>query len=117
GGNLASVMSEREQHSAENDDDPELDERGPVLQVRAFAGAPDVDGRDDGDHRYGNYRGFDGRERNDLGQIACEGAGERGHGPAGDHQKQTPAIEERRHAAEAIADENIEAAGFGIGGG
>src|SRR5216683_3194654 len=110
-------MTEREQHGAQDDDDSNFDERGPVLQVGAFARAPDVDGGDDGDHGDGDEGGFERRERNDFGEIAGEGAGQGCDGTAGDYQEQTPAIEEGGHAAKAIADEDVEAAGFGIGGG
>src|SRR6266404_538063 len=110
-------MSEREQHGAEHDDDSGFDERGPVLQVGAFARAPHVDGGDHGDHGYGDAGGFEGRQRDDFGEIAREGAGERGDGAAGDHQKQTPAIEEGGDAAKAVADEDVQAAGFRVGGG
>src|SRR5712664_989331 len=87
-------MAEREQHGAQDDDDSNFDERGPVLQVGAFARAPDVDGGDDGDHGDGDEGGLDGRERNDFGEIAGESAGQGCDGTAGDYQEQTPAIEE-----------------------
>src|ERR1700686_1494968 len=110
-------MAEGQQHGAEDYDDPDFDERGPVLQVGALARAPDVDGGDHGDHGDGNERGFERRERNDFGEIAGEGASERCDGTAGDYEKKAPTVEEGRHAAEGIANENIEAAGFGIGRG
>src|SRR5260370_6568069 len=110
-------MSEREQHGAEHDDNSGFDERGPVLQVGAFARAPHVDGGDHGDHGYGDAGGLEGRERDDCGEVAREGAGERGDGDAGDHEKQTPAIEEGGDAAKAVADEDVQAAGFRVGGG
>ncbi len=110
-------MSQGEQHGTEYDDDSDFDQGGPVLQVGAFAGAPDVDGGDDGDHRDGDEGGFEGSERDDFGEIAGEGAGERSYGATGNHQEQAPAIEKRRHASKAVANENVEAAGFRVGGG
>src|SRR6266852_3152887 len=110
-------MAEREQHGAQDDDDSNFDERGPVLQVGAFARAPDVDGGDDGDHGTGGEGGFERRERNDFGELAGEGAGKSGDGAAGNHQEQAPAIEKGRHASKAITNEDVEAAGLGIGGG
>src|ERR1700687_2453653 len=110
-------MAEREQHGAEDDDDSDFDQRGPILQVGAFARAPDVDGGDHGDHYDGDDGGLERRERNNLREIAREGARKRGDGAAGNHQKQAPAVKKSGHAAEAIADKDVEAAGFGIGGG
>src|SRR4029077_16139093 len=110
-------MAEGEEHGAEDDDDSDFDEGGPVLQVGAFPGAPNVDGGDDGDHGDGDDDGFEGCEGDDFGEIAGEGSGEGCDGAAGNHKEQAPAIEEGRHATEAIANENVEAAGFGIGGG
>src|SRR6266852_6762388 len=109
-------MSQGEQHGTKYDDDSDFDQGGPVLQVGAFAGAPDVDGGDDGDHGDGDRGGFEGSERDDFGEIAGEGAGERGYGATGNHQEQAPAIEKGRHAAKAITNEDVEAAGFGVGG-
>src|SRR5260370_37744561 len=110
-------MSEREQHGAEHDDNSGFDERGPVLQVGAFARAAPVAGGDHGDHGYGAAGGLEGGQRGEFGEIAREGAGERGEGAAGDHKKQTPAIEEGGDAAKAVADEDVQAAGFRVGGG
>src|SRR5690349_811804 len=107
-------MSERKKSRAEDYDNSDLDERGPVLQIGAFAGAPDVHGGDDSDHRNGNERGFDGGKRDDFGEVTGERAGERGYGAAGDYEEEAPAVEERGHAAKSIANENIEAARFGI---
>src|SRR5260370_11978233 len=110
-------MWERGQGGAEQDDNCGFDEGGRVREVGAFARAPHVDGGDHGDHGYGDAGGFEGRQRDDFGEIAREGAGERGDGAAGDHQKQTPAIEEGGDAAKAVADEDVQAAGFRVGGG
>src|SRR5216683_2275065 len=110
-------MSQGEQHGTKYDDDSDFDQGGPVLQVGAFAGAPDVDGGDDGDHGDGDRGGFEGRERDDFGEIAGEGTGKSGDGAAGNHQEQAPAIEKGRHAAKAIANEDVETAGFRVGGG
>src|SRR5229473_4594663 len=109
-------MSQGEQHGTKYDDDSDFDQGGPVLQVGAFAGAPDVDGGDDGDHGDGDRGGFEGRERDDFGEVAGESAGEGGYGAAGNHQEQAPAIEKGRHASKAITNEDVEAAGLGIGG-
>jgi hypothetical protein len=46
-----------------------------------------------------------------------EGAGQGGDGAAGDDQEEAPAVEKSRDAAETVADETVEAAGFGICGG
>src|SRR3984893_5386260 len=116
-GNFAHVMAERKKNGAEDHDDSDFNQRGPVLQIGAFACAPDVDGGNHRDHRDGDDRGLEWRERNNFGEIARKGASERGDRAAGNHQKQTPAIEKSGHATEAIANKNIEAAGFGIGGG
>src|SRR6266851_5509215 len=107
-------MSEREQHGAQDYDDSDFDQGGPVLQVRTFAGAPDVDGGDDGDHGDGDRGGFDGSERDDFGEIAGEGAGEGRYGAAGDHQEQAPAVKKGGHAAEAVANEDVQTAGFRV---
>src|SRR5580698_378271 len=110
-------MAEREEHGAENGYGSGFDERGPVLQVGAFAGAPDVDGGDDGDHRdcYEFCGGW--RKRDDFGEVAREGVRERGDGAAGDNEEERPSIEERGDAAESVANEAVEAAGFRICGG
>src|SRR5258708_1786895 len=49
--------------------------------------------------------------------MAGEGRGKGRNGALRDPQEQTPAVEESWHAAEAIANEDVEAASFGIGGG
>jgi len=49
GRNFGGVTAERKQNGAEKDDEASLDHRGPVLDVGAFARAPDVDCGDDGD--------------------------------------------------------------------
>src|SRR5260370_39156152 len=104
-------MSEREQHGAQDYDDSDFDQGGPVLQVGAFAGAPHIDGGDDGDHGDGDRGGFEGSERDDFGEIAGEGAGERGYGATGNHQEQAPAIEKGRHASKDGATEKGEGTG------
>src|SRR5712691_6211235 len=110
-------MSQGEQHGTKYDDDSDLDQRGPVLQVGAFARSPDVDGGDDGDHGDGDRGGFEGSERDDFGEIAGEGSGQGCDRTAGDYEEQAPAIEKGGHAAKAITNEDVEAAGFGVGGG
>src|SRR5260370_24304516 len=104
-------MSQGERRGTEYDDDSDFDQVGPVLQVGAFGGAPDVDGGDDGDHGDGDRGGFEGRERDDFGEIAGEGAGERGYGAAGNHQEQAPAIEKGPHASKDGATEKGEGTG------
>src|SRR5207248_1959481 len=112
---FADVMSEREKDGAEDDDDPYFDQGGPVLQVGAFAGAPDVHGGDHGDHGNRNRGGFHGGEGNNFVKIAGEGASERCDGTAGDYEEETPTVEECGHATEAITDKNVKTAGLGIG--
>ena len=56
-------------------------------------------------------------DRNDFGKVAREGVRERGDRAAGDDEKQRPAVEERGDAPESVANEAVEPAGFGIGGG
>ncbi len=111
------MAAEREQDGAENDDDADFDEGGPILQVGAFAGSPDVDGGDDGDHDDREDRFSQRGERNDFREVFGERAGERGDGTAGDDQEQAPAVEKSGDAAETIANEAVEATGFGVGGG
>jgi len=41
-------------------------------------------------------------------------AGKSGREPSGNHQEQAPAIEKGRHAAKAIANEDVEAAASGL---
>jgi len=53
GGQVSGVAAERKKDGTQNDDDADLDECGPVLEVGAFARAPDVDARDDGNHDNG----------------------------------------------------------------
>src|SRR5260221_6548924 len=101
-------MAEREEHGAEDDNDADLDQRGPVLQVGAFAGAPDVDGGDDRDHCQGYAGGFEPRERDDFGEITGKRAGQGPHGAAGDYPEPAPAVEASRHATGAIANDDIE---------
>ena len=86
------MASEREQDGAENHDDADLDERGPILQVGAFTGAPDVDGGDDGDHDDREDRLACSGEGDDFREMLGESAGERGDGTAGDDQEQAPAV-------------------------
>src|SRR6266481_3031149 len=106
-------MAEREQHGAQDDDDSNFDERGPVLQVGAFARAPDVDGGDHGDHGDGDEGGFERSERNDFGEIAGEGAGKSGDGAAGNQQEQ--AGSEENAGADDGADEEKEEVAFAEG--
>jgi len=49
--------------------------------------------------------------------VLREGAGQGRDGAAGDDQEEAPAVEKSRGAAETVADETVEAAGFGICGG
>ncbi len=61
------MAAKRKQNGAENDDDADFDEGSPILEVGTFAGAPDVDGSDDGNHDDGENGLAEGRERNDFG--------------------------------------------------
>jgi len=111
------VPPEGKKYRAENHDDADFDKGGPVLEVGAFAGAPDVHSGDYGNHDDGEDRFSQGGERDDLCEVLREGASQGGDGAAGDDQEEAPAVEKSRDAAEAVADETIEAAGFGICGG
>ena len=110
-------MSERKKKAAEQNDQQHFDERGPVLEVGAFARAPYVDGGDDANHHDGDDGCAVRGKRDDFGEIAREGASQCRDRAAGDHQEQRPAIEERGNAAETVANEAVQAASFGIGGG
>ena len=116
-GQIRGMVAEREKNGAEEDDDADFDERGPILQVGTAAGAPDVDGSDDADHQ-DRSDGFScRRERDDFCEIFAEDAREGSDRAAGDDQKEAPAIEKSGHAAEGVADIAVKAAGFGVGGG
>ncbi len=111
------MVTEREKNGAEDDDDADFDERGPILQVGTAAGAPDVDGGDNADHQDGNDGFSCGRERDDFCEVFAEDAREGSDRGAGDDQKEAPDIEKSGHAAEGVADIAVKAAGFGVGGG
>jgi len=108
------VRTQRKQDGAEQNDQAGFDERGPVLQIGTLARAPDVDGGDDGDHHQRHDGGAGRGEWNDFGEIAREGASQRGDAAAGDYRKQAPAVEEGWETPESVADVAVEAAGFGI---
>ncbi len=55
GRNFASVMPQSEKHNTEDDDDSNLDESGPILEVSALACAPDIYDGHNGDHCHGNH--------------------------------------------------------------
>lgn len=114
GRKVTAMMAERKKYGAEEYDDADLHEGGPILQIGALARAPDIDDGDDSDHGYGHKRGGQWRERDDFRQVAAEGASQRGNRAAGDYQKETPAIEEGGKTAESVSDEAVEAAGLGI---
>ena len=114
GGYVSSVAAERKKYGAEDDDNADFDERGPVLEIGAFAGAPDVDGGDYGDHDDGEHSLSDGGEWDNFREMFRKGAGQGGDGAAGNHQKQTPAVEERGDASEAVANEAVEPPGFRV---
>lgn len=115
--NLVAMMAKDEKQSAENNDDADFDEGGPILQVGAFASAPNVDGSDDSNHHDGDGRLSQGRKREHGGEVLTEDAGQSSYGAAGDDKKETPAVEKSGEAAKAVANVAIQAAGFGIGGG
>src|SRR4029077_18561253 len=79
--------------------------------------APDVDGRDKGDHHDGDDSLRYGRKRNYFCEIFAEDARESSDGAAGDDEKEAPAVKEGGHAAKAVTDVAVETAGFGVGGG
>src|SRR6266446_2401213 len=92
--NFAGVPTDGEEHGAEEHNDADLDERGPILKVRTFASAPDIYCGHDSDYHDGNDRLSWERNRNNSCEIFAESARESGHGAAGDDEKKTPAVEE-----------------------
>ena len=116
GRNFAGVMADGQKHGAEDHDDADLDEGGPVLKIGALACAPDIYGGDNGDHDDGDDGLAHRRNRKDFCEIFAEHTREGGDGAAGDDEKETPAVEEGGHAAKSIANVAVEAAGFGVCG-
>lgn len=107
GRQIAGVSAKRDKDCAEDHDNADLDESRPVLQIGTLARAPNVDNGDYGDHG-DREDGFSERgERNDFREMLGERARERGDGPAGDHEEETPAIEKSGDAAESVADEAV----------
>src|SRR6266850_1087095 len=94
GRNFAGVPADGEEHGAEDHDNADLDERGPILKVRTFASAPDIYCGHDSDYQDGHDRLSCKRNRNNSCEIFAESACESGHGAAGDERKRTPAVEE-----------------------
>src|SRR5882724_6633893 len=92
--NFAGVPTDGEEHGAEEHNDADLNERGPILKVRTFASAPDIYCGHDSDYHDGNDRLSWERNRNNSCEIFAESARECGHGAAGDDEKKTPAVEE-----------------------
>src|SRR5450631_15992 len=115
-GQFSCVSTQRKKKAAEQHDQQNFDERGPILQIRALAGAPDVDRGNDGNHQHRNDSRTAGGERNDFGQISRERARQRRHGTAGDHQEQRPPVQKRGDAPETVADEAVESTRFRIAG-
>ena len=111
------MMAESKQQGTEDDDDAHLDERGPILEVRTLARAPDVYDRYDSYHDHGSDGLLQRRNRNHSGEVFAESTRQGSDRTAGDHQEKTPAIKEGRKTAEAVANVAVEAAGFGICGG
>src|ERR1700693_3986337 len=116
-GQIGSMVTHGEQHGAENGYHADFCECGPVLQVGAFASAPDVYRGDHHDHSHADDGTGSWRERNDFRKVAGESACQRGDGAAGDYQEKTPAIKKRGGAAETITNVTVQSAGFRIGGG
>src|SRR5277367_3849123 len=110
------MTAECQKDGAENHDDANFDQRGPVLKVGALACAPDVYRGDDGDHGDRQNGLAKGGERNDFREVFRESASQCGDRAAGDNQEEAPAIKESRDAAKAVANETVESASFGICG-
>src|SRR5579864_1399240 len=108
------MATEHQKDGAENDDDADFDEGGPVLEVGAFARTPDVDASDDPNHHDRQDSLAEGGERNDFREVLRESAGQGSDGTAGDDQEQAPAIEKSRDAAEGVADKAVQAPGFAV---
>ena len=53
-GDFASMMTPSEKHHTQDNDDCNLYEGGPILEVGALARAPDIHDGDDGDHHHSN---------------------------------------------------------------
>ena len=117
GRNFAGVMAGGEEHGAKEQDNADLDERGPVLKVRTFARAPNIYSGDDQGHYDGGDRLSCGRNREHFCEVFAESARECSDGAAGNHEKQAPTIEESACAAKPITNVTVQAAGFGIGSG
>src|SRR5438132_5189752 len=108
------MMAESKQQGTEDDNDAHLDERGPILEVRTLARAPDVYDRYDSYHDHGSDGLLQRRNRNHSGEVFAESTRQGSDRTAGDHQEKTPAIKEGRETTEAVANVAVEAAGFGI---
>jgi hypothetical protein len=116
GRNFTGVMANGKEHGAENDDDADFDQCGPILEVGTFACSPDVYGGDYGDHNDGDDGLANGRDRNYFCEVFAENARKSSYRAAGNDEKETPTIKECGGAAEAIANVAIEAASLGVGG-
>ena len=95
----------------------DLDQGGPVLEVGTLARAPDIYRCDDGDHDDGEDGLAKRGEGNDFSEVFGESAGQSSDGTARNDEKQAPAVEKSRDAAEPITNKTIESAGLGICGG
>jgi hypothetical protein len=86
-------MIDREEHGAEELDDADLDERGPILKVRTLACASNIYRGHDSDHHAGGESLSCGRNQKHFCKIFAENARESSHGAAGYDEKETPTIE------------------------
>src|SRR5437660_128861 len=85
GRNFAGVMTHGEEHSTEEHDDADLDQRGPVLKIGTLTRAPDVYSGDDQGHHHGSDSLFFGRNRKHLREVFAENTRECSDGTAGNH--------------------------------
>src|SRR5207247_9875548 len=83
----------------------DFDDRGPILQVRAFSRAEDIDDRHHQDHRDGSQLGDQWRERDNLAEVAAKGNRECGHGATANHEEKRPTVQESVQTPETIAYE------------
>ena len=107
-------MSKRKQDRAHYQNRGDFDDRGPILQVRAFSRAEDIYDRHHQDHRDGSQLGDQWRERDNLTEVTAKGDRERGHGAAANHEEKCPAVQESRQTPETIADEDVQTTCFRI---
>src|SRR5271154_5756782 len=108
------LLAVPEQDGADDEDGGDFNGGGDVEQVGALARAADVYGGDDQNHKDGNRFCADGRERKKFAHVVAEGDSERGDGAGADDEEKRPAKEKGGKSAEAIANVDVQAAGFGL---